>query len=250
MDMRSPDFVYAVDRVAPLLDSQGKIDTFRAFTVKYALENAPELQAIEHSLRAQEIVLKQLRRQFYLPTVATEFSYSRILDQEFNSDSPGLFPRAGIDENEWTFTVSATLPLFEGTRRFHELRQASANFRQLQYARDQVAQSVETRAQQAMYAFDRTYPALTFSARAADRSEKNLRVITDKYEQGAVNIIDLLDAQNESFVQRQNAALAVYDLLEDFVQYFRAISWFEFRKNTSERAAWVRETEGFLRGEQ
>lgn len=210
------------------------------------MENAPELQAINHSLRAQEITLKQAKRQFVLPTVAADFSYNRIFDEDFDSSSPQIFPRENIEDDEWTFTVSANLPLFEGTGRWHEVLREKAALRQLEYSRDQVAQIVETRVQQAMFAFDGSYPTLTFSARAADRAAKNLRVVTDKYEQGAVNIIDLLDAQNEAFVQRQNAELAVYNLLDDFIQFFRTIAWFEFTKSPTERAEWVKQMESYL----
>ena len=221
LNMDSPYFNDALNLVAPLLDSQKKLDVFRSFSIEYALENAPELQAINHSLRAQEITLKQAKRQFFLPTVAADFSYNRIIDEEFNNSSPSFFPRENINEDEWTFSVTANLPLFEGTGRWHEVQREIATLRQLEYSRDQVAQLVETRVQQAMFSFDGSYPTLTFSARAADRAAKNLRVVTDKYEQGAVNIIDLLDAQNEAFIQRQNAELAVYNLLEDFIQFFR-----------------------------
>ena len=198
-------------------------------------------------MRAQEITLKQSKRQFVLPTVAADFSYNHIVDEEFNSSSLQISPRENIDDDEWTFTVSASLPLFEGTGRWHEVRREMATFRQLEFSRNQVAQLVETRVQQAMFAFDGSYPTLTFSARAADRADKNLRVVTDKYEQGAVNIIDLLDAQNEAFVQRQNAELAVYNLLEDFIEFFRTIAWFEFTKSPTERAEWVNQMENYLK---
>lgn len=246
LNMSSPYFSDAVNLVAPLLDSQNKLDVFRSFSIEFALENAPELQAINHTLRAQEITLKQTKRQFIMPTLAADFSYNRIIDEEFNSSSPQFFPRENIDEDEWTFTVSANLPIFEGTGRWHEVLREKATLRQLMYSRDQVAQIIETRVQQAMFAFDGSYPTLTFSARAADRAAKNLRVVTDKYEQGAVNIIDLLDAQNEAFVQRQNAELAVYNLLDDFVQFFRTIAWFEFTKSPTERAEWVEQMESYL----
>ncbi len=245
LTLSSPEFDVGYKRVSTNINSNSRLEALQEFLIAYSLEHSPELAAIDHSIRAQTIVLKQKKRQFYVPSVGAQFSYDRILNEDFNSTSPVTFG-PDPDDDEWSFFVTVSLPIFEGTRRRFEVLRDKATLRQLQHTRDQIRQLVETRVQQAFFSISSSFPTIEFSTRAADRAEKNLNVVTDKYEQGVVNIIDLLDAQSQAFVQRQNAALAVYNLFEDFVQVQRSIAWFEFTKTQSEKVAWERDLDKFI----
>jgi outer membrane protein TolC len=81
----------------------------------------------------------------------------------------------------------------------------------------------------------RSYPKMELAALAADRAQRNLDVVRDKYARGAVSILELLDAQNQSRVQEQSAVLAVYSYLGDVLDFQRAVGWFEIDKTPAER---------------
>ena len=97
----------------------------------------------------------------------------------------------------------------------------------------------------ALYGIFSSYPNMQLQQTAADYSRRNLEVIREKYGRGTVSILDLLDAQNQSFTATQNAALAVYGFLLDIYTLQRAISWFEFNRSEAEKDAWVHQFAAF-----
>jgi outer membrane protein TolC len=96
-----------------------------------------------------------------------------------------------------------------------------------------------------LYALQSSHPNIGLSRTAADRAHKNLDVVRKKYAQGAVSILDLLDAQNQVLTQDQAAAIAVYTYLQDLVQFQRAISWFEWMQADPAKKEFVVGLESF-----
>jgi outer membrane protein TolC len=92
-----------------------------------------------------------------------------------------------------------------------------------------------------------SYPNMQLQQEAANYSDQNLSVIKDKYARGVVSILDLLDAQNQAFVARQQAAIAVYSYLEDIIDMQRIVSWFEVHKDDTERDALVDAMRAYLK---
>ena len=80
-----------------------------------------------------------------------------------------------------------------------------------------------------------SFPSIRFARTAAEKSRLNLEVVQDKYGQGLVNVTDLLEAQNDTFLSEQNAAAANYGFLLDLVAFQRAISWFAEEKTAAEK---------------
>ena len=156
-------------------------------------------------------------------------------------------PPLTLDRDEWNVALTASLPLFTGGGLTADLRKARADLRQLELGAENVREGIIARAQAAFYALESSYPSIELAQRSTDRAEQNLRVVQDKYEQGTVSIINLLDAQNAAFSQKQAAARAVYRFLGDLIAYERAIGWFEVLSSAEEKEAWFREMASSLR---
>ena len=50
-------------------------DRFRAYMVEYALANSPQLQSLASAIEAQDILLGQRKRRFFLPIFSFNFFY-------------------------------------------------------------------------------------------------------------------------------------------------------------------------------
>ena len=98
-------------------------------------------------------------------------------------------------------------------------------------------------AQASLYAAESSYANIALSRRAADLAAKNLAVVQDKYERGAVSIVTLLDAQNSAFSQRQSADAATYKFLADLLQFQRSLGWIEAVATDAEKETWFRQME-------
>jgi len=251
-----PAFSFASMRVVSQLRSRAELDRFRDFGTAYALRHSPEIAATEQATRAQSIVAGQKARRSYVPKVGVTASYQRVLENEYAGTtileqlavrrliSPPTIP---LDKDEWNLGVTASLPLFTGGGVRADARKARSDLRQLELTADNVREAVAARAQVAFYALESSYPSIDLAQQSADRAQQNLRVVQDKYEQGTVSIINLLDAQNAAFAQKQAAALAVYRFLGDLVAFQRALGWFEVLSTPAEKEAWFREMSANLK---
>jgi outer membrane protein TolC len=251
-----PAFTFAAQRVAGELRSQAEIERFRSFGAAYALRHSPELAALEQVARAQTITVGQKARRPLVPRVGLSVGYQRVLENDYAGPSlieqlavRGVLPPPplSLDRDEWNVALTASLPLFTGGGLTADLRKARADLRQLELGADNARAAIVARAQAACHALEGSYPSIELAQRSADRAQQNLRVVQDKYEQGTVSIINLLDAQNAAFSQKQAAALAVYRFLGDLVAYQRALGWFEVLSTSEEKEAWFREMDTAVR---
>ena len=250
--LNHPSFTFAAMRVAGVLRSRAEIDHLRNFGAAYALRHSPDLAAFEQAEKAQAITVGQKARRQILPKVGLSAGYQRVLENDYAG--PTLIeqlavrgeippPSMQLDRDEWNLQLTASLPLFTGGGLRADLRKAKSDLRQIQLGAENAREGIVARAQAAFYALESSYPSIELVQRSADRADQNLRVVQDKYEQGTVSIINLLDAQNAAFSQKQAAALAVYRFLGDLIAYERAIGWFEVLSSAEEKEAWFREME-------
>ncbi|MBP7829794.1 MAG: TolC family protein [Kiritimatiellae bacterium] len=202
-----------------------------------ALRDSPELQAVDLAIEAQRIQLAQLRRRPLVPDIGLQFAYDHTFDETIAGPTLAAGPAA--DDDEWTASVQATWPFFSGGGEAVEAARARAELRRLQNVRAQTAQLIEQRAYTAMYATWGSSPNIRLTRLAAEAAAKNLAVIQDKYARGAVSILDLLDAQNQAFLQNQDAELAVYQFVSDVMGVQRAMASLGALSTAGERAAWI-----------
>ena len=254
--LNHPAFTFAALRVVGMLRSQAQIDRFRSFGAAYALRHSPDLAAFDQAEKAQAITVEQKARRSLLPRVGLSAGYQRVLENDYAG--PTLIeqlavrgeippPPLRLDRDEWNLQLTASLPLFTGGGLSADLRKARSDLRQLNLGAENARDGIVARAQATFYALESSYPSIELAQRSADRAGQNLRVVQDKYEQGTVSIINLLDAQNAAFTQKQAAALAVYRFLGDLIAYERAIGWFEVLSTPEEKETWFREMETNVR---
>lgn len=218
----------------PFLNNPRAFDLFRSFMAQESLRLSPELKELDAAIRAQERALTSARRAFWFPTVALQADLSGLAKGGSGS-SPGLpddlpfslsFPSP--NSVNWTVGLNASLPLFTGGARRAEQAQSSEALRELRFAREAATERIEQRVRSTLHQAGASYAGIQLSVDAADSAGRNLELVTSAYEQGAVSILDLLDAQNAQLVAEQVAASAVYDYLLDLMRVQRAGGRFDF----------------------
>jgi len=233
-------------RVVELITSQARADRFRIFSLQFAMAHAPELEVNDRTLAARELDYGRAQRSFVVPDVGVNFDYLYTFDEDIVNTPQAAFAGGNRPDDEWIVTVEASIPIFEGGNRVFDLLRQKARVRSEEFNRQVTRQIVEQRVYDALYSLSASYNDIRFSRIAADRAQKNLDIVTEKYRVGRVNIVDLLDAQNEAFVQKQNETLATYGFLEDLVDYMRAINWFEFLASPGEQEDWIEDVRRFV----
>lgn len=238
-------------RLLPYLGDAAKFAALLDFAIAEALRTSPALRALDEQAAVARIQRDSLRRRGYLPSIAASVTYDRVLDETFTGPGFGAASDTSApetDDDEWVAALSATLPLFESGGRLARVARAQAELDRLTASRESARQSIEERLRAALQIAAASQPNIGLSALAADRARRNLDVIQDKYANGTVPILDLLDAQNQSQVEAQNAALAVHRYVKAILEVQRALGWFDLDVAAAGKDDWVRRLEAFTVG--
>jgi outer membrane protein TolC/ABC-type uncharacterized transport system substrate-binding protein len=234
-------------RTQAFLDSPAKWEVFMAYAVNAALQNSPEIGQAAALTASRQRALTAARRAYFIPDIALVSNGSKFVGKSgAGSESiPG-----GPNDEAWSVTVQATLPLVTGRRRAAEVSQARHNLQEIEAERAAATDGVEARARVALHRTASSYPSIDLSKQAAAAANENLRMVTDAYARGVVSVTDLIDAQDAALSADLAAADAKYTFLIDFVAVLRAMSEFEILLDPGSREAWYRRVDDYFRTHQ
>ncbi len=239
-------------RVFPYVDNPRYFEIFRNFLVTEGLNAAPELLLVDAQVRAQERQLLSEQRSFWSPTVALRGNLTGV-ERDGVGSSPLAFPPSLPFEiqqdNAWNWEVGATasLPLFTGGSRLARRNRAREELAQLQVEREATAERIATRIRTALYEAGASFANIDLARQAAEAAQRNYQLVLDAYRQGAVSILDVLDAQTTALNANLDAANAVYVYLIDLMEMQRAVGQFDFFLSGSGRQAWFEKLDAFFR---
>jgi len=231
-------------RTQAFLDSPAKWSVFMEYAVSTALQNSPEIAQTGALVSARQRALTSAKRSYFLPDVALVSNGSKLLDKSGvgSASLPG-----GPNDESWSVSLQASLPLFTGRLRSAQLSQARHNLREIESERAAATDGVEARTRVALHRTASSYPAIDLSKQAAAAADENLRMVTDAYARGVVTVTDLIDAQDTALSTGLAAADAKYTFLIDFVSVLRSMSEFEILLDPASRDAWYRRVDDWFR---
>lgn len=250
VNLDNPALLADATTVDNYMDNLFAFALFRDFMTKEALSLSPELRQLDAAIAAGERTVLAARRARWAPTVSlganlTELDVSGGLDA---MDTPALpFSLARPNGRNWTVGVSASLPLFTGGTRRAEQTRAERELDELRLARRAAAERIEQRLRTAMHHAGASYAGIGLAGDAADAARRNLALVTEAYEQGALSILELIDAQNAALVAEESAATAVYDYLIDLMGAHRASGRFGLLMEPGEVADFHSRLRAFFR---
>ena len=249
--MTGTNYYFLDGRLESSLRNSRDLRVFEEYVVQCSLGNTPMLKSLDLVIDAQRLYLDQTRRRFVLPELAASFSFDHTFDRQMAGDTSGQGGQpADSKDDQWNVGLQASLPVFEGGKQVADFFGAKARLEQNVQTRRRAGELVEQQARSVMSSLGSSYPSMQLQRVAADFAERNFKLVQEKYARGSVSIVDLLDAQNQSFVANQNATIAGYRFLEDLVALQRVVAWFEFEKSEAEKDQWVRGFQQFSAGAQ
>ena len=234
-------FYFLEGKIDPVYDNTSSWDKFRKFIVQFAVDNAPEIKALDKTIEAQDIQVGQRTRRWFLPVFSINLGYNYELYR-----TPEM---SNVDKYNYTFDVRASYPIFNGLERLYAVQREKTVLTGFEREHQLVSDLVERRTRTAMRRVESSFPTIKLYNRAAKNAKQNLDLVQDKYAQGIVNVTDLLEAQNQSLRANLNSAAAQYTFLIDLVDFQRAISWFEDEKSEEDKEAFLIKVEEALLAE-
>ncbi len=236
-------------RLVKYLQDPWSFKVFREFMAQEAIRNSPEIRSIDNTIRARDEVLKGERRQLGIPDVAIVggFQHVPFVDGAGAAPPPATpgFDFPGRQTFTWQVGAQASLTLFDGTANYARIRRTFRELDQLQTNRAVIAQRLEQEVRSALHQAGFSYANIDLTRDAAEASARNLELVTDLYQRGAADIIQLVDAQNQSLGAQLAAANALYDFLIDALRVQRAAGAFSLEGTQEERDDFLERLDAF-----
>ena len=236
-------------RLTRYIEDPFSFKILREFMAEEGVRNSPEIQAIDETISAQREVLMAERRTLGIPDVFVDGGFQHIphvagAGAEPPPDSGDVvFPVR--DTFSWDVGVGATFTIFDGTQNYSRIRQAMKQIDQLETDRAALAQRIEQNVRASLHQAGFSFANIQLSQDAAEAAAKNLELVTDSYQRGAVDIIRLIDAQNQAITSKLAAANARYDFLIDALRVERAAGSFSLEGTPQEREDFLRRLDAF-----
>ncbi len=161
----------------------------------------PDLLAMGEQVAAAETEIKKARAA-RLPGVALSGEYSTHAD--------------GINDGHDSYSIGAqvTLNLFSGFQVSARVRKAEANLREVRAGRDGLVQSISIETQTAYYQAKSAWEEIKVTAAAEAQAKEALRIVRDRYKNGLLTIVELLNAELSLQQTGTNRFRAIHDYNE------------------------------------
>lgn len=250
-DIFSSVFFLDYARVAPFIDNQQGYKVFRDFLVADTFAFSPEIQQIGRGIAAMERSSRSARHRFNRPVVALQSNFTRTVRESgagaIKPALPAPFSSAFKypDKNDWHVALNISMPLYEGGDRKAAVKEAEANVKKLEAQREYLMQRLELNTRASLEDARASFSSIGLAQTRADYASKTLELVRSAYTRGAVNILDLIDAQNASLVAKEASANAVFTFLSDFVKVCRAVGTFDFMLNPDSNSHWYERLSAF-----
>lgn len=217
---------YNYDLLTKLLDDPELRNPFIDFVSQEAKKNAPELKVIKHNTAAVDQEIKLNGRNRFLPTVSLQGQYNNT----FNRSGVGSLPPTGssfLDDN-YNVAVTLSVPLFNKNQFSTNRQSAIIKKEQLEVNKLNTEQIIDVNVRTGVLRLINEMSNINLSEVSEQTAKESLELTKASYATGAVNIVQLIDAQN-NFINSQLAkSNAIYNFLINALQLERSLGYYFF----------------------
>ncbi|MGH6719284.1 MAG: TolC family protein, partial [Alphaproteobacteria bacterium] len=192
---------YATEAVGDLtFNPQPKMDA--QAVVRHAVEHRPELQRLRINVLEADTQKK-------LANAESRFRVDFDGQYGFSARMPSNLDNHNFAR--WMFTLSMTLPLFDGGRRSGLFQQAVAARKVAEISHSEEENSVRLEAQTALDELNRAEQTVEAARLNVSEAERVLTMMQDNYKYGAATTLDVTDAQAALIQARWNLLQGLHD---------------------------------------
>lgn len=252
-DIFSQVFFLDYLQIAPYMDNPQSFRTFRDFLVEDTFASSPELKQMASAIEAQQRLHLKARRKYRNPDVAIEGNFQRTVRESGTGDvRPAMPPpfsdaMSAPEQNEWYVGLSVSLPLHDGGNRPAAIKQYSAEIEKLLHEREYLMQRLELNTRATLEDARASFSSISLAQTRAEYAKKSLEVVQEAYSTGAVDVLDLLDAQNAALQANEASTNAVFEFLSDFVRVCRAVGTFDFMLSHEDNRSWYQRLDEYYK---
>ncbi len=215
------------------------------FLIEEAKNNAPELKNIGYNLAATQRSYRLNSAGRFVPTVALQGQYNLALSQS----GVGSTPTAGIPvapDGVYNFGLNVSLPIFNQNLRNINKQTAKIQEDQLNIQKSNIDLNIETNINALVLDLTNQIANIQISKIAEEAAKESLDLTQNAYSQGAVPLIQLIDAQTNYLQSQIASANANYNYLLASMQLERAIGYFFLLNSEDNNQDFIQRARAFI----
>lgn len=225
---------YNYQQLRDVIDDPKLREPFVDYLVKIAKENAPEIKSLNYNLKANNRNIKLNNSGRFLPTLALQGQYNR----DFHRSGKGSLPEPILNDN-YNVGVNLSIPVFNRTQTNINKQIAIIQQDQLTINKDNIELNIENNINTAILDLINEIANIEISKVSEAAAKESLELTQVSYSNGAVNIVQLLDAQNNYLSAQLSQITAVYSYLLSSIQLERYISYYFLLHSPEENQAFI-----------
>jgi outer membrane protein TolC len=210
---------YGYRQFANLLDQPELREPFVVFLMEEAKKNSPELEGLEYSFKAVERNYKVNALGRILPTLSLQAAWN----QNFDSWGTNGVPRD--PKGFYNAGLNLRLPLINQYRTELNRQTAQIQMEQIEIDKQNLSLSIERNVNRGVLNLINQTSNIELSELNEEAARESLELVQAAYAEGAVNIIQLIDAQNNYLEAQLAKAGATYNFLITAIQLERFIGY-------------------------
>lgn len=222
---------YNYDQLVNLLDNPSTREPFIAFLTEEAKRNAPELKSLQYNLEAVERSLKLNTGGRFLPTLGVQGQYNRIFDRSGAGSQPPL-GFGQLDEN-YSVGLNVSIPIFNQNQTNINRQTNIIQKDQLNLNKENIELAVDSNIRNSLLNLSNQISNIELSGISEEAAQESLELTQTAYSEGAVTVIQLIDAQNNYLNAKLASTNAVYNFLINGIQLERFLGYY-FLLNSEE----------------
>ncbi|MEM0992692.1 MAG: TolC family protein [Bacteroidota bacterium] len=227
---------YNYEELTAYLDDTNLRDRFIEFLVQEALRNAPELRSLNYNLEATQYSVDLFDKGRYYPTIAAQGQYNAVFSRNGAGSETQLVTGGAVPNTNYNLGVNISLPIFNQNQNNINLQTAKIQKEQLSLNQDNLELAIASNVRTNVLTLINQISNIQLSEISERTAKEALELTQTAYSSGAINLIQLLDAQNNYLNAQLANAAAVYNFLINTVQLERSLGYF-FLLNTEEKNA-------------
>lgn len=210
---------YSYRRLASLLDQPELREPFVIFLMEEAKKNSPELGSLAYSFNAVERDYKLNALGRILPTLSLQAAWN----QQFDSWGTNGVPRD--PKGFYNASLNVSIPLINQYRTELNRQTAQIQMDQIEIDKQNLTLSIERNVNRGILNLINQTSNIELSQINEEAARESLELVQTSYAEGAVNIIQLIDAQNNYLEAQLARAGATYNFLITAIQLERFIGY-------------------------
>ncbi len=237
---------YNYEDLFGLLDNPSMREPFISFLVQEAYENAPELKSLGYNLEATERNIRLNGYGRFLPSVALQGQYVATFNRSGAGSTVPDGLGFGLVDNYYTAGASISIPIINQNQNNINRQTAIIQKDQLEINKDNLELNIAVNVRNGVLNLVNQMSNIQLSKISEETAAEALDLTQASYSEGAVNIVQLLDAQNNYLDAQLARANAVYNFLINALQLERFMGYYFLLNSDEENEAFKQRFFEFL----